>query len=168
MKMMHETKKRRQQQECEPSTQESKPKSSKKLRRMNFESNISKKARRDPKNIKKQEITVPAKFNNHFDIKGFRKKDTLEYLKREVIANGGDIDNESSTQIILKEKLAALVLLNDRGIEQSLIDNAMKPDKSHQRWTALLSLFGKETTILLKDKDNIENIDELYNVSSKK
>ena len=69
---------------------------------------------------------------------------------------------------ILKEKLAALVLLNDRGIEQSLIDNAMKPDKSHQRWTALLSLFGKETTILLKDKDNIENIDELYNVSSKK
>ena len=44
----------------------------------------------------------------------------------------------------------------------------MKPDKSHQRWTALLSLFGKETTILLKDKDNIENIDELYNVSSKK
>ena len=80
----------------------------------------------------------------------------------------GDIDNESSTQIILKEKLAALVLLNDRGIEQSLIDNAMKPDKSHQRWTALLSLFGKETTILLKDKDNIENIDELYNVSSKK
>ena len=60
---------------------------------------------------------MPAKFNNHFDIKGFRKKDTLEYLKREVIANGGDIDNESSTQIILKEKLAALVLLNDRGIE---------------------------------------------------
>ena len=141
------------------------------MRTINFNRKIlekvEKKTERDPTKIKMHEVVVPAKFNNRFSIKSFRKLKTLPYLKREITAHGGNFENsknESSSS--LKEKLACMVLLNERGIEQSQIDNAMQHQKTNERWNALLLLFGKDLTIILKHPENIEKIDELYSASS--
>ena len=173
MELMENTKKRRLDNQNQQSM-EDKPNTSKKLRMDNFEKKIlykvEKKTDRDPTKIKMHEVIVPAKFNNRFNIKSFRRHKTLPYLQREVIAHGGNIDNAEIGAAVnnssLKEKLACMVLLNERGVEQSQIDNAIQHEKTNERWNALLLLFGRDTTITLKHPENIEKIDELYSASS--